>query len=74
MCKRQASGSIFSDCRDVLFKKNGDRWMTNKEMRHIIDKNGGCMLNGVVDKSILHMQESESALRMSRMKGKSLAL
>jgi len=61
MCKRQASGSIFADCRDVLFKKNGGRGMTDKGMRAIIEKNGGCMLNGVVDKSILHMQESQLA-------------
>ena len=61
MCKRQARGSIFADCRDVLFKKNGGRHMTNREMKAIIEKNDGCMLNGVVDKSILHMQESHLA-------------
>lgn len=44
MCEDR-NNSIYTECRDAVFRmKGGNRGVSNKEMRRILDKFGGCMI------------------------------
>lgn len=43
MCEPRRGGSIYKECRDILFAMNGTERMTNRKMRRIIAEHGGCM-------------------------------
>jgi|6_EtaG_2_1085325.scaffolds.fasta_scaffold42570_3 hypothetical protein len=42
MCDER-NNSIYSECRDAIFKERHTRRMTNREMRKIIAEKGGCV-------------------------------
>ena len=44
MCKK-GNGSFFKECSSLILKWNGGKGMSNKDMRNVLRKHGGC-LNG----------------------------
>ena len=47
MCK-PGNDTIFRECRDVMLAEATKR-LSSREMRAILDENGGCMTNGRLD-------------------------
>ncbi len=50
MCEQRHGGSIYSDCRDRIFRLKGSFHVSNKEMRGLLAVNNGCMRSKKVDK------------------------
>ena len=42
MCRR-GNQSIFKSCRDAILKQTGRTSMTNREMRELLKRRGGCV-------------------------------
>ena len=65
MCEKRKGGTIYGTCRDQVRTMLGGKHVSNKDMRRILEQNGGCFR--AVPATDKWLQAASNVDRLSRI-------